>query len=189
MKPVHSFVVTANLPQKIAKMKELAYNYWWCWNSDARELFIRIDRKLWEEVSHNPVLMINKLSQERLHELSEQADFTSYLNLIHDKFTAYMEANTWYKSINGKVKGTVAYFSPEYGINESFPNYSGGLGVLSGDHLKSASDLGLNLIGVGLLYQQGYFRQHLTQNGWQNELYLYNDFHTMPIILVRDKKG
>ena len=98
MKPVHSFVVTANLPKRISKLKELAYNYWWCWNSDARELFIRINRSLWEEVNHNPVLLINKTPQETLQKLSEQVDFTSYLDFIHDKFSQYMNANTWFKS-------------------------------------------------------------------------------------------
>lgn len=189
MKPLHSFVVTANLPARIAKLKELAYNYWWCWNSDAREVFIRINRKLWEEVNHNPVLLINKTPQEMLKKLAESQDFVSFLDYIHDKFTSYMKADTYYKSKHISTNGIIAYFSPEYGINESLPNYSGGLGVLAGDHLKSASDLGLPLVGIGLLYQQGYFRQHLTQNGWQNEQYIYNDFFSLPITIVRDAGG
>lgn len=189
MKPVHSFVVTANLPQNIQKLKEIAYNYWWCWNSDARELFNRINRNLWEEVHHNPVLLINKIPQEQLQELSQQPDFTGFLDYIHQKFLIYMETTGWYDTVKNKNKGVIAYFSPEYGINESFPIYSGGLGMLSGDHLKSASDLGLPLVGMGLLYQQGYFRQHLTQSGWQNEYYHYNNFYIMPIVLVRDQSG
>ncbi|MFC2131956.1 alpha-glucan family phosphorylase [Bacteroidota bacterium] len=189
MKPVHNFIVTAHLPEKISKLKDLAYNYWWCWNSEAKELFIRINRELWEEVNHNPVLMINKLTVDQLNELAEQTDFTSFLEYIYSKFIAYMEADSWYESIEDKPKGTLAYFSTEYGINESFPNYSGGLGILSGDHLKSASDLGLSLIGVGLLYQQGYFRQRLTQNGWQNEYYPFNDFYSMPLILEKNEQG
>jgi starch phosphorylase len=189
MKPVHSFVVTSHLPENISKLKELAYNYWWCWNSDAREIFIRLDRKLWEEVNHNPVLLINKLSQERLIELSENNEFIGYLNYTYNKFTRYMESQGWNDKLEDKAEGIIAYFSPEFGINESFPNYSGGLGVLSGDHLKSASDLGLKMVGVGLLYQMGYFRQHLTQNGWQNETYNYNDFFSLPINLVRDDSG
>lgn len=186
MKPIHSFVVTANLPHRLEKLKELAYNYWWCWNSDAKELFIRISRTLWEEVNHNPVLLINKVPQEKLLRLAHEPDFTSFMDYIHDKFMQYMNSGTWFKNQMPNNKGVIAYFSPEYGINESFPNYSGGLGVLAGDHLKSASDLGLPLVGIGLLYQQGYFRQHFTQNGWQNELYLYNDFFSMPLTLVRD---
>jgi glycogen phosphorylase len=189
MKPVKNFIVSANLPEKISKLKEIVYNYWWCWNSDAKELFVRINRNIWEEVNHNPVLLINRLNQDQLGELSEKTDFTSFLDYIHDKFTKYMESKTWFDKYRENNKDFIAYFSTEYGINESFPNYSGGLGVLSGDHLKSSSDLGLPLIGVGLLYQQGYFRQHLTQNGWQNELYLYNDFFSMPITLIRDVSG
>lgn len=189
MKPVKSFIVTAHLPENLSKLKELAYNYWWCWNSDAKELFIRTNRSLWEEVNHNPVLLINKLSQEQLKELSEQADYTSFIDYIYEKFQKYIKAKTWYQTQNNSSKGVIAYFSTEYGINESFPNYSGGLGILSGDHLKSSSDLGLPLVGVGLLYQQGYFRQHLTQHGWQTEIYSDNDFFSMPLILQRDSSG
>lgn len=189
MKPIQSFIVSASLPENISKLKELAYNYWWCWNSDAKELFIRINRDLWNEVDNNPVLFLNKLSQEQLENLSEQQDFVSFLDYVHKKFIKYMTADPWFNKPTFSSNHCIAYFSTEYGINESFPNYSGGLGILSGDHLKSASDLGLPLVGVGLLYQQGYFRQHLTQNGWQNELYKYNDFYTMPLILVRDNYG
>lgn len=189
MKPVHSFIVSANLPERISKLKELAYNYWWCWNSDAKELFMRINKDMWDEVSHNPVSLINRTPQNKLQELAEQTDFTSFLDYVYEKFQKYLEQKTWYETLGNDNHGCFAYFSTEYGINESFPNYSGGLGVLSGDHLKSSSDLGLPLIGVGLLYQQGYFRQHLTQNGWQNELYLYNDFFSMPLILMKDQTG
>ncbi len=189
MKPIHSFIVTSNLPKSIAKLEELAYNYWWCWNYEAKELFIRIDRNLWEEVNHNPVLLINKVPQEKLNELSKKTDFIRYLDFIYENYKRYMDDKSWYDSIENKSKGTIAYFSPEFGINESFPNYSGGLGVLAGDHLKSASDLGLPLIAIGLLYQQGYFRQHLAMNGWQNEYYHYNDFFSLPLRLVKDGGG
>lgn len=188
MKPVHSFVVTAKLPGELNKLRELAYNYWWCWNPDGRELFRRIDADLWEEVSHNPVNLINRLSQKKLNDLANSPDFISFLKSNYYKFESYLNAEKWYNKQNTS-KGVIAYFSTEYGINESFPNYSGGLGVLSGDHLKSASDLGLPLVGVGLLYQMGYFRQHLTQSGWQNEIYLYNDFYNLPITLEKDKDG
>lgn len=189
MKPVHNFVVSAHLPAKLSKLKELAFNYWWCWNSEAKELFIRINRDLWEESNHNPVLLINKLTIEQIKELENQTDLLAFLDYIYQKFKDYMNAKTWYDSVQEKTDGVLAYFSMEYGINESFPNYSGGLGILSGDHLKSASDLGLNIVGVGLLYQQGYFRQKLTQNGWQNEYYPYNDFYSMPLILLKDDDG
>lgn len=189
MKPAHTFIVSANLPPELEKLKELAYNYWWCWNYHGKELFIRINVKLWEEVNRNPIALINRLSQTELQELASRQDFISFLNYVHSKFTQYMNSSMWFDTLNQNNQNVIAYFSTEYGINESFPNYSGGLGVLSGDHLKSSSDLGLPLIGVGLLYQQGYFRQHLTQNGWQNELYLYNDFYSMPLVLQRDSNG
>ncbi len=189
MKPAHSFIVSANLPARIVKLKELAFNYWWCWNYHGKEIFMRIDAALWEKVNHNPVAMLNSLSQEKLEELAEQADFTSFLDYVYNKFIQYMESQSWFDSLNIPKDDVVAYFSTEYGINESFPNYSGGLGVLSGDHMKSSSDLGLPLVGVGLLYQQGYFRQHLTQNGWQNEMYLFNDFYSMPLILQKNQNG
>lgn len=189
MKPVHSFVVSAHLPEKLEALKELAYNYWWCWNTGAKELFLRIDRDIWEEVDHNPALLLNKTPQARFQELAEQADFVSYLEFIYQKFYNYINNETWFDKKLCETDSCIAYFSTEYGINESFPNYSGGLGVLSGDHMKSASDLGLPIVGIGLLYQQGYFRQHLTQHGWQNELYKYNDFYSMPITLMKDENG
>ncbi|MCX7880287.1 MAG: alpha-glucan family phosphorylase [Ignavibacteria bacterium] len=189
MKPVQTFIVTAKLPHNISKLKELAYNYWWCWNYDAKDLFIRANNVLWDEVNHNPVLFINRLSQEELENLATQKDFVAYLETVYQEFQNYMKAEGWYESLNVEKVGTIAYISPEYGINESFANYSGGLGILSGDHLKSASDLGLPLVAIGLLYQQGYFRQKLTQSGWQNELYIPNDFYSMPLLVQRDKNG
>ncbi|MDR0926734.1 MAG: alpha-glucan family phosphorylase [Ignavibacteria bacterium] len=188
MKPIRSFVVTATLPPKLEKLKELANNYFWSWNSDSRELFVRMDRQLWEEVQHNPVQLLNKIPTYKLQQLAEQTDFINYVDWIYAKYDKYMKEDTWFSHAYPAEKGVIAYFSPEYGINESFPNYSGGLGVLSGDHMKSASDLGLPLVGIGLLYQQGYFRQILSNNGWQNETYNYNDFYTMPLTLIRDDK-
>lgn len=189
MKPLRSFVVSATLPPKLEVLKELSYNYYWCWHSDARELFVRMERDLWDEVHHNPVQFLNKIPSSELERLSEQSDFTSYMDYIYSKYKRYMDDQTWYKRTYPNEQGCIAYFSMEYGINESFPNYSGGLGVLSGDHMKSASDLGLPLVGVGLLYQQGYFRQVLSNSGWQNEVYNYNDFYTMPLKLCRDANG
>ncbi|MFP4542846.1 MAG: alpha-glucan family phosphorylase [Candidatus Kapaibacterium sp.] len=189
MKPLQSFIVTAKLPESISKLKVLAYNYRWCWNTETKELFSRIDRELWEEVNHNPVLLINKLPQETLENLAQKIDFTTYLDNVYAEFNEYMQSDKWFNKLRPDFDGKIAYFSPEFGINESFPNYSGGLGILAGDHLKSASDLGLPMVGVGLLYQQGYFRQHLTQNGWQNEHYHYNDFYNMPVTLMKDQNG
>ena len=188
IKPLHSFIVSAKLPERIAHLKELAHNFWWCWNSDAKELFIRMNRDLWNTVNHNPVLLLNKLSQAELLDLASQADFTSFLDLNYKRFRKYMDDQGWYSTVAKEQAKCIAYFSTEYGINESFPNYSGGLGILSGDHLKSSSDLGLPLVGIGLLYQQGYFRQHLTQHGWQTESYNYNDFYSMALTLMKDSQ-
>lgn len=189
MKPIHSFIVKAKLPERIEKIRELAYNYWWCWDSDAKELFQRMNRQIWKEVHHNPVALINRMSQQELEDLANQYDFTFFLDEVYEKFKKYINAETWFSKQGLLEKNCIAYLSPEYGINESFPVYSGGLGVLSGDHLKTASDIGLPLVGVGLIYQQGYFRQTLSQNGWQNEQYPVNDFYSMPMTLVHDKNG
>jgi len=187
MKPIHSFIVKAKLPERIEKIRELAYNYWWCWDSDAKELFQRMNREIWKDVHHNPVALLNKLSQQQLEDLANQHDFTYFLDQVYDRFKNYIIEETWFGKQISLEQNCIAYFSPEYGINESFPVYSGGLGVLSGDHLKTASDIGLPLVGVGLLYQQGYFRQRLSQNGWQNEQYPINDFYSMPMTLILDK--
>lgn len=189
IKPLYSYLVSAKLPEKIEKLKEMAYNFWWCWNSDAKEMFIRMSRELWEETNHNPVMVLNKMKQSELEDLSNQPDFVNFVEHNYKRFRKYMDDNGWYHSINPEPAKCIAYFSTEYGINESFPNYSGGLGILSGDHLKSSSDLGLPLVGIGLLYQQGYFRQHLTQNGWQTESYNFNDFFSMALVRMEDASG
>lgn len=189
MKPITTYIVSASLPERIAHLKELAYNFWWTWNFKAQELFERIDPELWEEVNHNPVMLLNKVPFDRLGKLANQNDFTSSLDSVYDEFRRYMESNTWYSDENGNTSNYIAYFCLEYGINESFPNYSGGLGILAGDHLKSASDLGVPIIAVGLLYQMGYFKQYITQGGWQNESYYENDFYSMAMVLMRKPNG
>lgn len=189
MKPIFEFNIKTILPENLAKIEDLAWNYWWSWNSEAKDLFHEIDRELFIKNNHNPIQLINKLSKSRLDELSKDKTFVKKLDRIHSDFTKYMTEEKWFDTTDGDKENKICYFSPEYGINESFPNYSGGLGVLSGDHLKSASDLGLPLIAIGLLYQEGYFRQRLAHNGWQNEAYINNDFYTMPLELQKDDKG
>lgn len=183
MKPLFQFYVKTILPEKLEPLREISLNYWWCWRNDAKKLFHYIDRDLFIKCNHNPKLLLAKITQERMNELCIDEKFMKNLDEVYFKFKSYLSRNKWFNEQN-VAEGLIAYFSPEFGINESFPNYSGGLGVLSGDHLKSASDLGIPLVGVGLLYQEGYFRQKLTHNGWQNEVYLYNDFFTMPLELV-----
>lgn len=189
MKPKSIYIVQASVPERLSALKEIAYNYWWSWNYDAQDLFMRIDPELWEEVNHNPVMLLNKTSMERFKQLTEQADFISSLDSVYDQFKKYMNSSSWFSETNPGSANHIAYFCLEYGINESFPNYSGGLGILAGDHLKSASDLGVPIIAVGLLYQMGYFRQQITQGGWQNESYFENDFYSMPMTLMRRTSG
>ncbi len=189
MKPVSTFVVSPTMPPALNPLKELAYNYWWCWNSDATDLFRRLDPVLWDEVNHNPVALLSQLSHEQLVAFSERMDFVNQLQEVHAEFRRYMDERGWYASLEQRPASYIAYFCAEFGIHESFSCYSGGLGVLAGDHLKSASDLGLPLIGIGLLYQEGYFRQYLTQNGWQNEQYLDVDFHSLPLTPVQKSDG
>lgn len=188
MKPVQTFIVQPTLPKPLAQLRELAMNYWWCWNTSAINVFQQINPLLWEDVSHNPVAMISQASQERLLELANDTLYVENVQAAHARFTAYMQGKRWYAE-NEHQPQTIAYFCAEFGIHESFSSYSGGLGVLAGDHLKSASDLGLPLVGVGLLYQEGYFHQYLTQNGWQNEQYQEVDFHALPVTQVRDANG
>ncbi|MBN2381655.1 alpha-glucan family phosphorylase [bacterium] len=186
-----SFTVAPSLPKRLAFLEAIARNMMWSWNHDAIELFRRIDREKWEEVNHNPVQLLGIIAQERFDVLSKNDSFLSHLDRVSEYFTSYLNGPTWfqknYKEDNPDM--LIAYFSMEYGINECLPVYSGGLGVLSGDHLKSASDLGLPLVGVGLLYQEGYFQQYLNIDGWQQESYPINDFYNLPLTQVLDSDG
>lgn len=190
MKPVHTFTVVPALPDKLQRLRELAYNILWSWDHETIDLFRRLDRDLWEDSGHNPVLMLGTIAQDRLDRAARDDGFLAQLERICQRFDRYMEQTTWYQKTYGKSgEPLIAYFSAEFGLTECLPNYSGGLGVLSGDHLKSASDLGLPLVGVGLLYQQGYFRQYLNVDGWQQETYPTNDFYNMPLHLERYEDG
>ena len=188
MKPVGSFTIVPSLPERIARLRELALNLWWCWEHEAIDLLRRLDEDLWDspDVYHNPVKMLNIVPQKRLQELSEDEGFLAQYDRVVKWMDAYMEADvkgaTWFRrTYPDAAKSCYAYFSAEFGLNECLPIYSGGLGLLAGDHLKSASDLGIPLVGVGLLYQQGYFQQYLNNDGWQQEGYPINDFYSMPL--------
>lgn len=182
----YTYIVSADLPKNLENLKNIANNYWWCWDRDSKNLFRMIDRQMWGKVHHNPILLLNQVPSERLEELSNDAQYVLYVNSVHKRLEDYLEKPLFFQNKYPDCKESIVYFSTEYGINESFPNYSGGLGILSGDHLKSASDLGVPLIAIGLLYQQGYFQQKINQNGWQNEVYNYNDFYSMPLTLLRE---
>jgi starch phosphorylase len=183
MHPVKTFHVRPALPERLKALEELAYNLRWAWDPETINLFRRLDRPLWEASGHNPVLMLGSLAQERLQELSEDDAFLAQLDSVAAGLRDYVaNSRTWYQKQYGPPsRPLVAYFSLEFGLTESLPIYSGGLGILAGDHLKSASDLGVPLIGVGLLYQKGYFRQYLTSDGWQQERHPSNDFSVMPL--------
>ena len=190
MRPIYTFTIVPSLPKKLTKLKDIVYNLWWCWDHEAIDLIHRIDRELWEEKDHNPVLILGNVKQERLDYLSEDEGFIAQMERVYERLQEYIKEKTWFdKAGHSKNKLCVAYFSAEFGITECIPIYSGGLGILAGDHLKSASELGIPLIGIGLMYQEGYFRQYLNAAGWQGELYPKNDFYNMPISLVRNKDG
>jgi len=193
MPKVHPFQVVPALPEALQGLRSLAFNLRWSWDHDAIECFRRLDRKLWEDCNHNPVRMLGTINQEQLREASQDEAFLSQLDRVLRTLDTYMASkNTWYLHRYGETAAantSIAYFSMEFGLHECLPIYSGGLGVLSGDHMKSSSDLGLPLVGVGLLYQQGYFRQYLNADGWQQERYPENDFYNMPIQPVLTADG
>jgi starch phosphorylase len=174
----------------LAGLERLAYNILWDWTPDIRALFRRIDPELWDEVGYNPVMLLGRVEQQRLAELASDVGFLSHLGRANEQFDAYMSQPKWFQTEHVEHSDiTIAYFSAEFGLTSCLPIYSGGLGVLAGDHLKSASDLGLPLVGMGLLYQEGYFRQYLNADGWQMELYPPNDFYNMPIQLQKKADG
>lgn len=199
MQPIRTFNVAPSLPSRLEPLRKLAYNLHWDWNTETRELFDRLDRDLWESSNHNPVLMLGTISQERLREVSEDAGFLAQMDRAAQQLSDYVHEQSWYRKNRGaKIEASsskshgkecYAYFSAEFGLTTCMPIYSGGLGVLAGDHLKSASDLGLPLVGVGLLYQEGYFAQYLNPDGWQQERYPINDFYNMPLTLERNADG
>jgi len=187
------FTAVANLPREISRLRELAYNLWWAWNPRALELFATLDPQLWTDMGNNPVRMLETVSAERLSEAKNNSGYVNYYESVMRQFDSYMADKTLCRRLSGspeiKWSAPVAYFSTEYGLHESLPIYSGGLGVLSGDHLKTASDLNIPLVGVGLLYRNGYFRQFIDREGVQIAEYPENDFSNMPLQIVQDEKG
>jgi starch phosphorylase len=181
-----TFTVKPNIPQRLKPLEEIANNLWISWNFEAVMLFMRLDYEGWTVSRQNPTRMLGLISQKRLEEAAADDSFLAALDAVYGKFQRYLNAERWYKGPMDKV---IAYFSMEYGLDEALPTYSGGLGMLSGDHMKTSSDLGLPLVGVGLLYRQGYFQQYLNVDGFQQESYLENDWYNMPVFLVRESSG
>jgi len=181
---IRSFRVIPTLPEMLNPILQLAYNVWYCWNHKGLRLFQHMDRDLWEETGHNPVDMLSRISQGRIMDLMEDEGFLSQMKKTQEEFEDYIEEKGVYSFLLAQpIDFTIAYFSMEFGLTESLPIYSGGLGVLAGDHLKSASDLRLPLTGVGLLYKHGYFTQYLSWDGWQQEESPNNDFYHMTLML------
>jgi len=187
---IRTFQVFPDLPPELEPLLDLARNLWWVWNPDAVELFRRLDRKLWEDVYHNPVKMLGSIAQSKLQQAAKDDAFRAHLNRVSTSFKEHLNQPGWFNENHpDKSKMLVAYFSAEFGLHESLPIYSGGLGILAGDHLKSASELGLPLISVGLLYRNGYFQQYLSGDGWQQEAYPELDFYNLPIEPMRYTDG
>jgi glycogen phosphorylase len=192
LRPYRTVNVVPSLPPRLEPLLEIAYNLWWSWNRDAVDLFRRLEPDLFVASHHNPISILGQMSQDRLDDIAHDEGFISHMDRVHGDLQAYLAVTPeWSNAVSEGTgaPGTVAYFSMEYGLSEALPIYSGGLGVLSGDHLKTASDSRMPLVGVGMLYQEGYFRQYLNADGWQQETYPSNDFHNMPVQLVRDAAG
>jgi glycogen phosphorylase len=180
---IRTFTVLPHLPERLQALQKIAYNMWWCWSHEAVFLFRRIDDDLFDVVENSPVKLLGAIDQSRLEALQNDDGFLAHMDRVEEALNSYMTSPTWFQeTYPGANDFRVAYFSAEFGIHESIPIYSGGLGLLAGDHLKSASDLGLPLVGVGLMYREGYFRQYLNIDGWQQESYPENDFFNLPLV-------
>ena len=187
---IYPYVVAPNLPPRLQPLRDMAMNLWYSWSWEAKRLFIRMDGDLWDACGHNPIRMLGRIPQERLEEFAKDESFVASVERTYEQFQAALRRPGWFDRAHPERKGdTIAYFSAEFGLDVALPIYSGGLGVLSGDHLKTASDLGLPLAGVGLLYSRGYGRQYLNADGWQQEEYPENDWYTSPVTLERDDSG
>jgi starch phosphorylase len=190
LQPIQTFNVVPKLPPALEPLREIVYNLWWSWEPAARKLFRDLDHDLWNQTNHNPLRMLQLSRQSRLEEMAKDEEFLREVQAVHAQFKAYMARRDTYSRTRAAKSGVksgdprgelVAYFSAEFGFHESVPNYSGGLGILSGDHCKSASDLDLNFCAVGLLYRHGYFRQQINKEGWQEAVQLNQNFYNLPV--------
>src|SRR3954462_11692203 len=182
-----TYNVTPTLPAALEPLREISFNLWWTWEPSARRLFRHLDPELWDRTNHNPVRMLQLSRQARLVEVAQDKNFLRELKEVHDAYRAYLaRKDTYGKTGAGRTgEKPVAYFSAEFGFHESIPNYSGGLGILAGDHCKSASDLDLKFVAIGLLYRHGYFKQQIDREGIQEAVSLNQNFHHLPIREVR----
>jgi starch phosphorylase len=180
-----------DLPERLTRLRELVYNLWWTWHPDAMHLFSRLDDALWERLGHNPIRLLREINRMRLNQVVKNREYLALFDHVFADFDFYMDQkDTWTSRTYPELKGRpIAYFSMEFGLHETLPIYSGGLGVLAGDHLKEASDLGLPLTGVGFMYAQGYFSQRISEDGWQDALNNMLDFKNLPALPVFDEAG
>jgi len=188
VKAIRRFTVRPVLPPELGALDELAANLRWSWHQPTIDLFREVDPTLWESDA-DPVGLLGEVSPERLAALAAEPEFVGRADALRDDLRAYLTEPRWYQTLGAEVPRSIAYFSPEYGIAAALPQYSGGLGILAGDHLKSASDLGVPLIGVGLFYRAGYFRQSISREGWQEESYPVVDPDGLPMRVLRDPDG
>ncbi|RBY82019.1 DUF3417 domain-containing protein [Geodermatophilus sp. TF02-6] len=194
MRALRRFTVRASLPEELMPLSQLVMNLRWSWHAETRDLFEALDPQLWQTCNGDPVKVLGEVSAERLATLARDRRFLRRLQDVVDDLQEYLSGPHWYQSLGGRdststAPASIAYFSAEFGITEVLPQYSGGLGILAGDHLKAASDLGVPLIGVGLLYRAGYFAQSLSPDGWQLEHYPSLDPHGLPVKLLRQPDG
>ena len=180
-----------DLPKRLARLGELAYNLWWTWQPEAARVFGRLDYDLWERLGHNPIRLLREIGRPRLSQASKDKEYRALYDRVFADFDSYMnQTDTWTSRTHPELSSRpIAYFSMEFGLHETLPIYSGGLGVLAGDHLKESSDLGLPLMGVGFMYAQGYFSQRITEDGWQEALNNMLDFNNLPALPVLDETG
>ncbi|PJE21337.1 MAG: glycogen phosphorylase, partial [Mycobacterium sp.] len=192
MKALRRFTVRAHLPERLAALDQLSTNLRWSWEKPTQDLFATIDPDLWFKCGKDPVAVLGAVKPARLDELAVDEEFLRRLDELAADLNDYLTRPLWYQQQEAAglpMPTGIAYFSMEFGVAEVLPNYSGGLGILAGDHLKSASDLGLPLIAVGLYYRSGYFRQSLTADGWQQETYPSLDPQGLPLRLLTDATG
>lgn len=189
VKAIRRFTVRTVVPAELEPLEELADNLRWAWHPETRDVFRAIDPELWDRVGDDPVGLLGEVSRERLAELAADPGYVDWVRRTRDDLRTYLHREAWFQRQPGDRPAAIAYFSPEYGIAAALPQYSGGLGILAGDHLKAASDLGVPIIGVGLFYRSGYFHQSLSNEGWQLESYPVVDPDGQPVSLLRDNTG
>ncbi len=187
---IRPFRVIPSLPDALQPLLDIARNLWWTWHPEAIALFVRLDPEQWHRHGHNPVKLLGHVSQDRLEQAARDESYLHEIYRVYSQLDQHVTSHGWYANAHPDARdATIAYFSAEFGLTECFQIYSGGLGILAGDHLKSASELGVPLVAVGLLYQYGYFMQYLNADGWQQETYPDLDFANQPINRVRDQNG